>query len=72
MRTIQTTIVVDEDHRATIPLPEDITPGTHEVVLVIQERGAERKTLEFPVIDVGKWPDDLSLRREDMYDDWGR
>ena len=31
-----------------------------------------RKPLDFPVISVGKWPEDLSLRREDMYGDDGR
>ncbi len=31
-----------------------------------------RKPLDFPVISVGKWPGDLSLRREDMYGDDGR
>ncbi len=33
---------------------------------------ADKKTLDFPVISVGKWPEDLSLRREDMYGDDGR
>ncbi len=36
------------------------------------ERPAQRKPLDFPVISVGKWPEDLSLRREDMYGDDGR
>jgi len=31
-----------------------------------------RKPLNFPVISVGKWPEDLSPRREDMYGDDGR
>jgi len=31
-----------------------------------------RKPLNFPVISVGKWPDDLSLCRKDMYGDDGR
>jgi len=30
---------------------------------------ASKKALDFPVISVGKWPDDLSLSREDMYGD---
>jgi Protein of unknown function (DUF2281) len=36
------------------------------------KRPAQRKPLDFPVISVGKWPEDLSLRREDMYGDNGR
>lgn len=27
---------------------------------------------DFPVIHAGSWPADLSLRREDIYDEWGR
>lgn len=27
---------------------------------------------DFPVIQAGSWPTDLSLRREDIYDEWGR
>lgn len=33
---------------------------------------AKREPLDFPVISVGKWPEDLSLRRDDMYGDDGR
>lgn len=38
------------------------------------QRTNERKSLvgAFPVIEEAQWPDDLSLRREDMYDDTGR
>jgi hypothetical protein len=32
----------------------------------------ERRLLDLPVIHVAEWPEGLSLRREDMYDDWGR
>jgi len=31
-----------------------------------------REPLDFPVISVGQWPEDLSLRREDIYGDDGR
>nr|VFK15156.1 MAG: Protein of unknown function (DUF2281) [Candidatus Kentron sp. LFY] len=31
-----------------------------------------REPLDFPVISVGQWPGDSSLRREDMYGDDGR
>ena len=36
------------------------------------DRIAEKEPLDFPVDDLGPWPDDLSLRREDMYGDDGR
>lgn len=32
----------------------------------------DRQSLDFPVISVGQWPEDLSLRREDLYGDDGR
>ena len=32
----------------------------------------DREPFDFPVISVGKWPDDVSLRREDLYGDDGR
>ncbi|VAW80979.1 hypothetical protein MNBD_GAMMA14-2578 [hydrothermal vent metagenome] len=31
-----------------------------------------KTSLDFPVDDPGPWPEGLSLRREDMYDDDGR
>lgn len=34
--------------------------------------GRQRAPFDFPVISVGHWPEDLSLRREDMYGDDGR
>lgn len=36
------------------------------------EKSAEDEPLDFPTMSVGKWPEDLSLRREDMYGDNGR
>jgi len=36
------------------------------------KRPARRNSLDFQVISVGKWPEDISLRREDMYGDNGR
>jgi len=39
-----------------------------------QGRSAEtsKTSLDFPVDDLGPWPEGLSLRREDMYGDDGR
>lgn len=80
MKTITTIATVTADGKVTLQLPPDITPGEHKVVLVIDEdiktgkpeTNKERLPLNFPTISVGSWPDDLSLRREDMYDEWGR
>ena len=75
MRTIVTTATVTEDGTLTVHAPPGIPPGRHRVVVVIEEPLApnrERPPLDFPVHDSGPWPEGLSLRREDMYDDWGR
>jgi hypothetical protein len=75
MRAIETTATVTEDGRLTVQVPPDIPSGEHDVVIVLGPRVGlphERLPLNFPVHDSGPWPADLSLRREDMYDDWGR
>lgn len=36
------------------------------------QRKIRQTASDFPVISVGRWPEDLSLRREDMYGDDGR
>lgn len=80
MKAIETTGMVTADGKITIQLPPDIPPGEHQIVLVIDEELVSEKSLtkekrpplNFPVHDFGSWPAALSLRREDMYDDWGR
>jgi len=74
MRTIQTTVVVDAEHRATIQLPADIAPGEHPVVVVIDETETPRarRPLEFSAHDLGPWPEGFTVRREEIYDDSGR
>jgi len=75
MRTIEATAVVTEDRKLTITLPSDIAPGEHQVVIVIEEQVSvkgDRPPLDLPARDYGPWPESLSLRREDLYDDWGR
>jgi hypothetical protein len=75
MRTIETTATVTEDRRITLQVPSDIPPGEHRVVMVIEEqpvKKGKRPPLDFPVDSWGPWPENLSLRREDMYDEWGR
>jgi NADPH-dependent 2,4-dienoyl-CoA reductase/sulfur reductase-like enzyme len=45
------------------------------VVVLIDDHVAlpeARPLYDFPVIHVGAWPADLSLRREDLYGDEGR
>lgn len=79
MKTIETTAVVGEDRRLTVQLPADVEPGAHQVVVVIGEgsvaapaKPPDGTEWKWPLIDVGPWPEGLSLRREDMYGDDGR
>jgi hypothetical protein len=74
MKTIQTNAIVEPGHTITLHLPDDIQPGAYRVTLVIDDRpiGPKSDLKDFPVHDVGPWPEGLSLRREDMYGDDGR
>lgn len=75
MKTIETTGTVSPDHTLTVSVPVDIEPGEHRVVVVVDEqptRSLPETGLALPTLSVGSWPADLSLRRENMYDDSGR
>jgi hypothetical protein len=78
MRTIETTAIITADGGLALPdlpLLLNLPPGPRRVVLVIDEAltlEAAAPPTDFPVVEVGPWPDNLSLRREDMYDAWGR
>ena len=75
MRTIETKAIVEADGTLTVQVPPEVTPGEHQVVVVIEEIVSPvpaRPRLAFPVIHVGPWPATLSLRRKDMYVDRGR
>ncbi len=60
-------------------LPTDRIAEVEDFVDFLRERIRRRKTttsnknvLDFPVDDLGPWPKELSLSREDMYGDDGR
>jgi hypothetical protein len=72
MKTIETTIVVDESRQATVQLPADVAPGPHRVVMVIEGPTTARAPLTFAAHDVGPWPEGFSIRREEIYGDDGR
>ena len=75
MKIIECSVLVDEDRRAVLQLPDEVAPGQHRLVVVVHEETPEPVSdpLEgFPTIKVDHWPEGLSLRREDMYGDDGR
>ena len=54
--------------------PADIPPGEYRMIVMVEEEATtscEDPLAGLPLLDV-QWPEGLSLRREDMYDDWGR
>jgi hypothetical protein len=59
-------------------LPTDRIAEVEDFVDFLRERSTVQRTiagkepLDFPVDDLGPWPEGLSLRREDMYGDDGR
>ena len=58
-------------------LPTERIAEVEDFVDFLRQRTSPRKpatkaSLDFPVMSVGKWPDDLSLNRDDMYGDDGR
>ncbi|MES9903349.1 MAG: DUF2281 domain-containing protein [Sedimenticola sp.] len=60
-------------------LPTDRIAEVEDFVDFLKQRARRQKgvvsskeSLDFPVDDLGPWPDGLSLHREDMYGDDGR
>jgi len=71
LKAIETTATITSDHLVTLASVDDLSPGQYRVIILIDETPspAVRPPLDLPVHDVGPWPEGLSLRREDMYDD---
>jgi hypothetical protein len=86
MLTVTVAAKMAQNGTVTLQLPPQVSPGYHKMVLVIEEAEspeavheehgddlvAQRENLELPSHNVGPWPENFSLRREDLYDDWGR
>lgn len=79
MTVITTTLHVAPD--GAISIPEKLPAGDYTATIEVHE-GRDRPvrrlpTLPFdvdalPTLDLGPWPEGLSLRREDIYGDDGR
>jgi len=48
--------------------PLNIQEHTKVRIIINPEKHTKRPPLNFPVDSVGSWPKNLSLRREDIYD----
>lgn len=69
MLTIKTKAIVTEDGDLNVHISAtSMEPGEHDVVVVMNEHPTVRLKRPFilPIHDVGPWPENLSLRREDM------
>jgi hypothetical protein len=78
MTQIQTRIRVGPDHHISGVAPPELPQGEYEVTITLVHAPArETPTKQFriedlPKHDLGPWPEELGLRREDLYDEDGR
>lgn len=74
MQTIETMGTVTAQGILVIQVPAHLPAGMHHVVVVVDERSAIDRGAghDLPLYDLGPWPANLSLRREELYDAWGR
>jgi len=76
MRALTTKAVVTADHTLTIPVPEDVSPGEHQVTVVIEDETASppEKTslMDWPAHAVALVEPRNTFRREELYGDDGR
>lgn len=74
MRSVEIRIQVTSQGQLVVSPQLDIEPGEYDAVLVIEAvvPKARRTPLNLPAIDLGPWPEGLSLRRENLYNDDGR
>ena len=77
MSQIHARIRVGPDHRISGVAPPDVPPGEHEITITVAPLPVHLPQKKFsvkdlPRHDLGPWPEGLSLRREDIYDEDGR
>ena len=75
MRTLTATGIVGPDHMLTLPVPADVSPGPHNVVVVLDALTSARNSTEpliFAPYPVGPTDPACTYRREDIYANDGR
>jgi hypothetical protein len=78
MAEIRTRVLVGPDHSISGTAPAAVPPGEHEVSIIVApaatrpRRGKPFDLETLPSHDLGSWPEGLSLRREEIYDEDGR
>lgn len=78
MLGVRARIRVGADRTISGVAPPQVPPGDHMVTIAVDTgrvRQKPRKSFDIsklPIVDLGPWPEGVSLRREDLYDDDGR
>ena len=75
MISIDTVGLVSAEGELVVKLPTKLPPGEHHVVVVVDasiNKATSPEGVELPSINVGHWPDNLSFRREDIYENEDR
>jgi hypothetical protein len=79
MAAIRVRAKVASDGTLTLQAPDGMPAGECAVLLTLEPRdeaAARRAALDALLAaqpsSVGEWPATLSLRRDELYDDWGR
>jgi hypothetical protein len=72
MKAIETDVIVRNGKIWIGHPPGGLPPGRHRAIVLVDEPvapAAQGSLDDFPVHDFGPWPENLSLRREDLYGD---
>ena len=71
MIAVETTGRVSADGELVVKLPIKLPPGEHRVVVAVDaptDKAAAPEGAALPTVSVGRWPENLSFRREDIYE----
>jgi hypothetical protein len=75
MKALRTTAIVTRERRLVVDVPADVPSGRYRVVVVMEDVPAAGAAAAGDwselVIPSSRWPDGLSLSREDLYGDAG-
>lgn len=72
MKIIEIEVPLPAGRMLTVPIPATAEPGDELRVRLTGAPHDARLPRELPQHHVGPWPQNLSLRREDLYGDDGR
>lgn len=72
MTTIVTRVHVAEDGTLTGRVPAGVPSGEHKAVIAFESSVRDFNIDNLPDIDLGPWPNAVSLRRDDIYGNEGR